>query len=341
MAWSPHGDIRFTLYSRLFLAAFMKKFETEFNTLQYVIENAKSVLLFAHSRPDADTVGSVLALQKYIRSAGKKADVACPDPFPKFLESFSSEKFLAPQELDLAGYDCVIACDSVERGFEDILPRLDEKQVSIIIDHHPDISLAADVVIIDPTRSSVCEIIYDFFKSIGFSLPQSIATFLMIGILGDTGNFQHANTTARVMEIASDLMKRGASLSKIVDAMFSNKELTTLRLWGRAFEKSIINAKNGMITTVITKKDVAECDATIEDISQVSTILNSVPKTKFALVLSEREPDIIKGSLRSEEYKNVDVSAIAHRLGGGGHKLASGFELRGKIVETADGWRIA
>ncbi len=72
----------------------------------------------------------------------------------------------------------------------------------------------------------------------------------------------------------------------------------------------------------------------------MASILNTVPGTKFSLVLSQRDENTVKGSLRSEEYKGVDVSEIAHKFGGGGHKLASGFELRGKIIETEDGWEI-
>ncbi len=92
---------------------------------------------------------------------------------------------------------------------------------------------------------------------------------------------------------------------------------------------------------MLTKKDLDECDATTDDISQVASILNTVPGTKFSLVLSERGDGKIKGSLRSEEYKGTDVSEIAHLFGGGGHKLASGFEIRGKIVEKENGWEIA
>lgn len=95
-----------------------------------------------------------------------------------------------------------------------------------------------------------------------------------------------------------------------------------------------------MIATVITQKDIEECEATSEDLAQVASILNTVPGTRFSLILSEREGGRIKGSLRSEEYKDVDVSAIAHEFGGGGHKLASGFEVQGKISETAEGWEI-
>ena len=164
--------------------------------------------------------------------------------------------------------------------------------------------------------------------------------FLLLGILSDTGMFQHSNTSAHVMEIASILMKKGAPLSKIVEASFTKKNITTLKLWGRAFDKARINWENGMIVSVLTRKDLEECESGIEDIAYVASILNTVPGTRFSLVLYERGDGIIKGSLRSESYKGVDVSKIAAQFGGGGHKLASGFEINGKIIETKNGWEI-
>lgn len=318
----------------------MKNFAKEFNTLSYIIKNSKKILLFAHTNPDGDTSGSVLAMKEYLVFLNKTADIACSDPIPSFLEVLTEQKFEFPENLDLKSYDTIIGCDSVERGFQSVLSLINANTVTVIIDHHPDIDLAADVVIIDPKASSVCEILYEYFISQNISISKNMATFLMVGILSDTGNFQHSNTSSRVMEISADLLKRGASVSKIIKATFANKKLSTLRLWGRAFEKAKINPSNGLITTVLTKADIESCNATTEDIGQVASILNTVPGTKFSLVLSEREDGTIKGSLRSEEYKGVNVSEIAHLFGGGGHKLASGFEIKGKIVETATGWEI-
>lgn len=318
----------------------MKNFNQEFHTLNYVIKESDNVLLFAHSHPDPDTIGSVLALREYIKSLGKNTDIACFDPYPQYLKSFSENYFQFPDKLDLKKYKLIIAADSVERGFHKIKNQLEENQLTALIDHHPDITIQGDVNIIDPTYSSVCQIIYDFFEANHIEITREISTFLLMGILGDTGMFQHSNTTPRVLEIASRLMKAGASFSKIVATSFSNKNISTLKLWGRAFEKAKINTKNGMIVSVLTQKELEECKAGTEDIAHVSEILNAVPGTKFALVLSEREGGIIKGSLRSEEYKGVDVSKIAAQFGGGGHKLASGFEIKGKIVETENGWKI-
>ena len=327
-------------YWMLLPPTLVKNFKQEFNTLNFVIKESKKILLFAHSRPDGDTTGSVLALKEHVRSLGKTVDIACFDPIPSYLESFTQDNFTHPDDLQLTSYDLVIATDSVERGFDKIHSTFQENQVIALLDHHPDITLQGDINIIDATYSSVCEIVYDFFLFNKIPINRTIATAILMGILSDTGSFQHSNTTPKVMEIASQLLKKGAPLAKIVQHSFSNKSISTLKLWGKAFEKAKINPANGMITSVLTQKDLAECQAGTDDIAQVSGILNTVPGTKFALVLSERDGGIIKGSLRSEEYKGVDVSKIAAQFGGGGHKLASGFEIKGKIVETKDGWEI-
>ncbi|MDO8240632.1 MAG: bifunctional oligoribonuclease/PAP phosphatase NrnA [Candidatus Moranbacteria bacterium] len=318
----------------------MAKFSKEFNTLNFVIKESEQILLFAHSRPDGDTTGSVLALKEYARTLGKKADITCYDAFPEYLRSFSEEKFINPENLDLKKYNLIIGADSVERGFHKIIDTVADNQITAIIDHHPDITVKADITILDAKYSSVCELIYDFFIFNKVEINRKMATFLLLGIMSDTGSFQHSNTTPKVMEIASQLMKRGAPLAKIVESTFSNKNISTLKLWGKAFEKAKINPTNGMIISVLTQKDLEECGAGSEDIAQVSGILNTVPGTKFALILSERGEGVIKGSLRSEEYKGVDVSKIAAQFGGGGHKLASGFEIKGTIRETKDGWEI-
>ncbi len=318
----------------------MNKFSKDFNTLHYVLKHAVKILLFAHNRPDADTAGSCLALRAHLIDKGKIVDVACIDPYPAFLEPVSPNYFQYPDHLDLKSYDAIIACDSVERGFERYKGEFNQRQVIVLLDHHPDINIKGDVTIIDPLYSSVCELIYDYLEFTKEKITGDIATLLLLGILADTGSFQHANTTARVMEISSDLLRKGANLGKIIGVTFSNKKISTLKLWGRAFEKARIDAKSGAIITMLTKKDMKELNSSIDDIAQVANILNTVPGTKFSLILSEREDGVIKGSLRSEEYKGVDVSAIARKFGGGGHKLASGFEIKGKIVETGNGWEI-
>jgi phosphoesterase RecJ-like protein len=319
----------------------MQNFDSEFHTLEYIVLKSKRVLLFAHSRPDPDTVGANLALAEYIKNCGKHVDIACFDAFPDVLKSLREETFFHPDQLDLTSYDAVIACDSVDRGFDKIIGTLSKDQVVVLVDHHPNISITGDVTMIDAEYSSSSELLYLFFSETHAKITKSMATMLLMGILFDTGGFQHSNVSPQVMEIAADLVRKGAPLAKITKIIFTNKNIAALKLWGRAFEKAHFNQKNGMLVTAITKKDVEECHASVEDIYQVTSILSAVPDAKFALVLSERDDNIVRASLRSMEQHGVDVSLIAHRFGGGGHKLASGFEIHGKLLETKNGWVVA
>ena len=100
-----------------------------------------------------------------------------------------------------------------------------------------------DIVVSDEKYSSVCEILFDFFDFHRIEINRKISEYLLLGILGDTGIFQHANTTPKVMEMAANLMRRGRSLSKIIQLIFKNKSLETLKLWGRAMERAEINPK--------------------------------------------------------------------------------------------------
>jgi nanoRNase/pAp phosphatase (c-di-AMP/oligoRNAs hydrolase) len=54
----------------------------------------------------------------------------------------------------------------------------------------------------------------------------------------------------------------------------------------------------------------------------------------------EEDGEIIKGSIRSESNKNIDVRNIAKLFGGGGHTLASGFTLKGKLSSTNNSWHV-
>lgn len=319
----------------------MRYFGKEFRTLQYVIDNGDNFLLVAHKRPDPDTVGANLAMQLYLESIGKRASIVCFDPFPESLRTlFPKVEFYHPDQVDWSHFSAIIASDSVDRGFHLLTDRVSNKQVTVLIDHHPDIHLTGDVVMIDPKFSSSSEIVYLFLNHVQAKITRPIATALLTGILFDTGNFQHSSVSPQVMDIASHLMKLGAPLAKVSNTLFTNKQISAMKLWGKAFEKARFLPDNGLLVTAVTEYDIAECEATPDDIYQVASILSTVPEARFALVLSERDKDTVRGSLRASEHYGIDVSAIAHQFGGGGHKLASGFEVKGRIVETPTGWSI-
>ncbi len=320
-----------------------QKFLKEFNTLDYILQSANDIFVIGHSNPDADAIGSTVALMHFIQKYYKaNVTIGCYDPFLESLTSIMPGiTFENPEDLDLTSFDVVIGCDSVDRGFNRVIECVSEDCVTIIIDHHHDTVTRSDLYMNDDAYSSTCEILYNFFTFTQKKIDKKIATALLAGIIFDTGAFQHANTSAETLAVAADLIKHGASITKINRALFSDRNIETLNLWGRALERVHFYKESGLAVVAIANEDKEGYLINSGEMSNIASMLTTVPNVRAAIVVYQFDENIIKGSLRAEKHGNIDVSAIAHTLGGGGHKLASGFTIPGQIVTTKEGkWQI-
>jgi len=330
----------------------MDKLAKAFYELQDIIQQYNSFLLIVHPHPDADALGAAFSLRSYIhkQTGSKKKKTKTTEiysldlPMANLASLFDFKKITT--KLNLEGKEVVIFLD---RGDVYHLLKFPQKIAAsnkpprkiVNIDHHLNTRLDNALNIRDTKASSTSEIIYRFFQTVGFSPTPTEAQYLLSGIWFDTGGFKHSNTSAEVLKIAGELMRQGASLNKIIRAASADKPLNVLRLWGLALKRAQIN-KQGIVYSYLTKKDLQEKGVKPEELnaSYLSELLNTIANTKFSIMLTENADNTIKASLRSEEHKKTDVAKIARRFLGGGHKLASGFEIKGKIKPTKDGFLI-
>jgi len=320
------------------------KLEKKFRKLKDLIIRHKKFFLIIHPNPDSDALGSSFALQKYIESfPEKKTKIYCLNqPEKNLIELFSAKKKITTTP-NIKNQDVIIILDRGDVFYKLKFDTKITKETStspkiINIDHHPRTKIKEAINIRDTKAAATSEIIFRFFKHIKFPLNQEIAQFLLNGIYADTGGFRHSNTTPLTLEITGQLMQQGASISKVNRALFANKSLSTLKLWGIALDRVKINKKTGMAVSFITQRDLKKCGATPKDLDGLAEIINTISDAKFSLVLTEQENNKVKASLRSEKYKKIDVSKIARLFKGGGHKLASGFEIEGRLKKTKRGW---
>ena len=293
-----------------------------------------------HERMDGDDGGALLALGSQLEKIGKAVTYAIKKGVPPNL-SFLPGSEKVSDDIDRDDFDLLITfgCNEKKRcGSENIIA-LDIPTINI--DHHPDNKLFGNVNIVDHKKSSVAELVYDFFVYNNWPITKNIATCLLTGIITDTGSFMHANTQSSTFKAAAELMRKGAQAHKIIKQTYNSKSTQTLKAWGKAMENSYFDDKHNIIYSVMTEKDLAEFQALPGAAFEgfVET-LNTMPQAKFAMFLRQ-DGDIIKGSLRSDTFKNIDVSKIAHIFGGGGHKLAAGFSVAGKLMKDEAGkWRV-
>ncbi len=304
------------------------------------LATAKRVLIGTHEHPDGDALGSSLAVLHALNSKGIEATVYIPDPAADFFEFLPGYDRLTTVKPDMSQYDTVILLDYTQLPRTHIEQEVLAMDRVITIDHHYDNTRKTSINLVVPEASATAHILFPLFFALDVSITPDIATCLLTGIFTDTGSFMHDSVTPDILQISSYLMQKGARLSHIAHETYQKKDLSGLRIWGRALSRILVSEKTGASVAIITKEDLDQCGATLDDLSGVVSMLNTLPETSFAMLLVEYEPGKIKGSLRSEPHKGIDVSKIAKRLGGGGHKLASGFEIAGHIVLQDGKWRV-
>jgi phosphoesterase RecJ-like protein len=310
------------------------------DTIAQTISTAKRVLISTHEHPDGDALGSSLAVYFALQSKGIDSVVYIPDSAPDFFEFLPGFDILTTERQNVADFDTVILLDYTQLYRTHLEQQVLGKDRVITIDHHYDNPKETAINLVVPEGAATAHILFPLFSALDIEITRDIATCLLTGIFTDTGSFMHDGVTPDILQIASYLMKKGARLSHIAHETYQKKDLSGLQIWGRALSRILVNEKTGASISLITLQDLEECKATLDDLSGVVSMLNTLPQTKYAMLLVEFEPGKIKGSLRSEPQKGVDVSKIAKRLGGGGHKMASGFEIPGHIVLQDGIWRV-
>jgi phosphoesterase RecJ-like protein len=315
------------------------------NRLVAAIEAAERIALVSHVRPDGDAAGSLYGLHHALKSLNKRVISVLQDGVPV---AFQFLKGLNPPVQNTLPEDCdlciVLDCsDSGRTGFPSSIDAYAKRGQLAVIDHHPAGNLLklTDFSLYDQTASSASELVYRLIMQLGVKLDSSIATPLLTGIYTDTGGFQYSNTVPRTLEVAGELMKRGARLQHIIRNLTRNRSLPSLRLLGIALERlSLVQGTRPYAMSVLTLDDFVTEQASTEDIQGIANNLNSLSDTDFVFLVYESEPGIVRGTMRTAEGCRYDVRPLAQLLGGGGHPKASGFQMPGQIVSTSGGWQI-
>ena len=313
----------------------------EFEKAKQAFLSAQKVVIISHRGPDADAVGSNLALRLVLESMGKEVVSACVDPVPEnsmFLDKV--ENYV--DDFDYNEADVIVSVDCGAPKLVVFNERkaglFDGPKPFINFDHHFSNTGFGSINPVDPDACSTCIIIYYFFQYCGWKITRNIATCLLHGIYFDTGGMMHSNTSAEVLRVCGKLMSMGANLKKISKELFHSTAINKLRLWGRILERAYINDE-GVTVSAVNTDDYKACDATPQDTGGVIDYLNAVPGAQYSVLLSEdREKGIVKGSLRTQR-EDVNLSDIAGQWGGGGHSKASGFGMSGKLKPVMS-WRV-
>ncbi|MDD4443473.1 MAG: bifunctional oligoribonuclease/PAP phosphatase NrnA [Patescibacteria group bacterium] len=314
--------------------------------------SADQVLVIGHTSPDPDALASMGAILELLLAGNVKFQAYADNKIENLYNFIPHEELVQkekPTFLEQYSVILILDCGSLERTnlATEIKMLLNKKERPFIIeiDHHQPYGSQVDLEIRLPDRASTTEIIYEFFQSNKIEVNKNMANCILIGLMADTGNFIHPNSSFQAFEISSKMLLKGASLHKIGNYIRGSNSLAALKIWGRVFARLKYNKQTKFACSALTREDLNELDFykhkdKLADIfGDIVSFLSYLPGVDVALFLRENE-GVVKGSLRANDDNLIDVSKIANLYGGGGHKRAAGFTVEGFLKESKSGWRV-
>jgi phosphoesterase RecJ-like protein len=314
------------------------------------IKKANSILLHCHPSPDPDSVGSVLAMKFALESLGKKVTVIQGDTgIPESFMHFPGARDIVKKsfgEITIKDFDLFIILDSgsPEMVSRKNLPEFPLQIKSIVIDHHSSNKKYADINLVEHAPSTTF-VLYKLFKQWGITITPEIASNLFIGLYTDTGAFKFPPTDHETFKVASELTAIAPKFTDLIFAMENSQTKENIYFEALALNSIKTYLNDTLVVSTVSYKDLVDKNISNGEQTRgigISNILKSVVGWDIAVAAIEREPNVVKLSLRTRNQEKYDVSRLAVALGGGGHKGAAGAVLTtsldeavAKVVETA------
>lgn len=301
------------------------------NNIQYkemmkAIDEAHYILILTHKNPDADTISSALTLSNYfyeIKQNHKVFNISKELPFNlNFLPKFDKISNTLPLSYDLVIYvDCADQYRVGDLNLQDVQ--------TICIDHHQSNNNFADINIVDFSKGSTAEVLYDVLENQNIKISQNMATCLYIGIYDDNLAFTTPRTTVSTFETVTKLLKTGIDISSISQKYLQRDSLAKYRILPKILNTLELHNEGKFAIIYLedvwieqTGAKIQECDVAVDMILNIGIV-----EVVAYLRIIDKE---VRVSLRSKN--DIDVSQIAASFKGGGHKNAAGLTLKDKTI---------
>ncbi len=297
------------------------------------IKKYDSIGIVTHKTPDGDGLGASLAMQELLICWNKKADVVLEEPIPVVYDYLDGERRTIIFSENLR-YDLLIILDCHEKErvgrCEPLIPF---SQKVIALDHHIQGEIIPDSeTYIDANTVSVGAILFKMFESEIDALPpesaQYIARAIYTTILNDSDNFLNANVDAETFAICSKLMKYNIQPGRITELFLLSKSANEMRFIGEVLSTIQTFDDDNVLFIDSTYEMLRRNNLGQEANNKLTRWVKGTKNAKVTVCFQEVNRNRYRLSLRSNY---INVNKIAAKYGGGGHKKASGCEIKGSL----------
>ena len=319
--------------------------EKSIHRAKALIDGAERIAIVCHTCPDGDAVGSSLAAASVLSAIGKDTKVIVPDPPLVYLRELPGAKEMvdASRYPDFAASllnesDLIICLDFNEYSRTARLAKvLEESPVpKILIDHHLNPTIDAEVVISHPSMAATCYLLFRFFCRMELFnfIDRSAAECLLAGMMTDTGNFSYNCNDAELYIVEAELIRKGADKARLHRMLFNTQSANCLRLNSYAIlrKMEIFQDCGGALIT-LSRDELNRFHYTKGDTEGLVNRPLAIPGVRFSVFMRE-ESDVIRVSMRSVGDFSVQQICTEY-FGGGGHLNAAGGEFYGSLEDAA------
>lgn len=306
---------------------------------QNVIEalnNGQTFLLAAHIGLDGDHLGSMLALGRALRTAGKTVCTYLPETVPDNYHFMPDLDRLDATIADLP-YDTLVTleCPDVQRLPHGIdIGKFQEAGVRVVnLDHHPDNEMYGDVLWIEPDAGALGEMIFDVLQTMGYPLDKEIATAIYTAILTDTGSFQYSRVTPQTHLKLAELLRFGLPTDDISRMLFRDTRAPVVKLLGSVLSRVQLTEDGLLAYAELPLEELNELEVCDSETRFFIDDIDRVKGPEVVAIFREMANSRVKVSLRS---RKASINQVAAQFGGGGHPMAAGCVVQGSLDSVRD-----
>lgn len=298
------------------------------------------VAISTHVNADGDGAGSGVALWHLLQGQGIRAAITNPTPFPEtytfLLDGFTHADKTHEAVKYIERADAVVVLDISDVGrLGHLASVLKNCQVPVAcIDHHHVSNgwLPEGPRLVDPEASATGELIYDLARALNWEISSDVAHGLYVAIMTDTGGFRFSNTTPRSLNVAAHLLDHGLAPEDIYRNVYASVPEGKLRLLAEVLDTLVVERKHGLAWITVPAGALERHGIGAHDLEGVVEYPRSIRGVRLAILFRPLAGGRIKVSFRS--IGDVDVSLLAGKFGGGGHRRAAGAAVDGKMPEV-------
>jgi bifunctional oligoribonuclease and PAP phosphatase NrnA len=291
-------------------------------------------LITSHARPDGDSIGSQLAMAFALDALGRQVRIVNVDPAPDHYQEFPGmERIEIATRVNRPEVDAVIVmeCSDLSRSGVSGL----EREYVINIDHHAGNQFFGALNWHDDSAAACGEMVFDLIQALGVPLSVEIATHIYLAILTDTGSFHYSNITPRTFDICRQCVEAGVTPAVMARRVFDSNSFGKLKLIGALLDDMELADQGRLAILHLDDEMLARTGSTHNDTEGLINLPLTAREIQAVVFFKVSGTGEVRVSMRSKY--DVDVRKVANEFGGGGHKNAAGFTVKGALQEVRAG----